>query len=63
MAGRRLTNMMTDVFGSPPLVMSLPYVERIGPDDAQVNRITFPAGRRAIAVARRIRQQFAGRFF
>jgi SAM-dependent methyltransferase len=59
----RLTNMMTDVFGSPPLVMSLPYVDRIGPDDAQVNRITFLlAGVQSPSLGR-IRQQFAGRFF
>lgn len=59
----RLTNMMASVFGSPPLVMSLPYVERIGPDDAQFNRITFLlAGAQSPALSR-IQRRFAGDFF
>jgi SAM-dependent methyltransferase len=47
----RLQKMMTEVFGSQPLVMGLPYVERIAPGDP-VHTITFILGGAAAPLAR-----------
>jgi hypothetical protein len=41
----RISRMLEESFGAPPLVISLPYVENILPGDPQTNRITcFLAG-------------------
>jgi SAM-dependent methyltransferase len=53
----RLTTMMTGVFGGPPLVMSFPYVERIGPDDSQFDRVTFLLASAGSSVTRTIEQR------
>lgn len=36
----RISRMMEESFGAPPIVMSLPYVENILPTDPQTNRFT-----------------------
>jgi SAM-dependent methyltransferase len=47
----RLQKMMTEVFGNQPLVMGLPYAERIAPGDP-VNNITFILGGTAAPLTR-----------
>lgn len=37
----RLAKMAEEVFGVKPLVISLPHLERIGPEDSQLGRVTF----------------------
>jgi SAM-dependent methyltransferase len=53
----RIDKMAEKAFGSKPLVISLPYVDSIRPEDSQASRFTlFLAGRNAPIVAAILRQ-------
>ena len=58
----RLKRMMSDTFGADPLVMSLPYQPRIGPED-RVDHITFILGGRPQSALVRIREHLDRNFF
>jgi SAM-dependent methyltransferase len=53
----RIQRLAERSFGSAPLVMSLPYVERIGVNDPQASRMTFILGSRGDGLAP-VRRQF-----
>jgi Spermine/spermidine synthase domain len=57
----RIDKMMTEVFGARPMVVSLPYIGEIHPDDAQANRITFFFTGNQGSPLGAIRQRFAER--
>jgi SAM-dependent methyltransferase len=60
----RLVKLVEKVFGSKPLVLTLPYQSVVSPDDNQGVSITFVlAGDRASSVLEAIRSQFASKSF
>lgn len=55
----RLDKMVERVFGTPPLVISLPYVATIGPRDPQTSRLTFLLAGADAPALNAVRRRFA----